>query len=126
MFRVPSASSFYSNFFICITFRFTSYLGQARVSSGCFPSADGTVPGPARPCREDRLSAEAVTGGCSPHQGRHLTGVHGEDAYLCPYTDKRLKNINAILIAAYCNSIEACFCSVLNRRWRTLGQNTTS
>lgn len=118
------ASSF--SVFICILFCFSPYLGQARVCSGCVPSADGTVPGPARPCREDRLSTEAVTGGCGPHQGRHLTGVHGEDTYPCPYTDRRFENINAILISAHCTSLEACFCSVVNRRWRMLGQSTTT
>lgn len=69
-------------------------LGQARVSSGCFPSADGAVPGSARPCREDRISTEAVTRGRGPHQGGNLTGVHGEDTYLCSYTHRRLKNIH--------------------------------
>lgn len=79
---VSGASSFLTSLSVSSSVSHPN-LGQARVSSGCFPSADGAVPGSARPCREDCLSTEAVTGGRDSHQGGHLTGVHGEDTYLC-------------------------------------------
>lgn len=84
------------SFFLIFNFLSLSpCLGQTRVSSGHFPSADGAVSGPARPCREDSLPTEASAGGRGAHQSGHLTGVHGED--IIPHLNQIPLKINVLL-----------------------------
>lgn len=51
--------------------------GQAGECAGCVPPADGAVPGAASPRPQDRLPAEAATGGSGHHQGPNIPALHG-------------------------------------------------